>query len=172
MNLKVMHLYTLDCHRKEVICYSLTVTLPNQAPWPLFNYEAKGKGSLNLVPLTKKTPKHFKAIIHFLNDQLAADTKIFTPILITPCCLSLIWPSLTPLGSLSNIVYRSYHNAARHPMIKSVLLKDFITHKKGNLKGSFCYCATEEKFLIYIQQYLQGKYRLKMCFLCYTEAFW
>lgn len=29
MNLKVMHLYTLDCHQKEVICYSLTVTLPN-----------------------------------------------------------------------------------------------------------------------------------------------
>lgn len=170
MNLKVMHLYTLDCHRKEVICYNLTVTLPNQAPWLLFNYE--GKGLLKSGSTDQKKPKHLKAIIHFLNDQLAADTKIFTPILITPCCLSLIWPSLTPLGSLSNIVYRSYHNAARHPMIKRVLLKGFITHEKGNLKGSFCYCATEEKLLIYIQQYLQGKYHLKMCFLCYTEAFW
>lgn len=31
MDLKVMHLYTLDCHWKEVIykCYNLTVTLPN-----------------------------------------------------------------------------------------------------------------------------------------------
>lgn len=152
MDLKVMHLYTLDCHWKEVIykCYNLTVTLPNQAPWLLVNYEAKGNGSLNLVPLTKKKIKHLKAIIRFFNDQLAADTKMFTPILITPCCLSVIWPSLTPLGSLSNIVYRSYHDPARHPMIKRVFLKDFISHTKGNLKGSFCYCATEGKLLIYI----------------------